>query len=103
MSDYWFCCPNCGELAAVDEDQAEGRVSLQCPTEGCAFHETGFVRPKVETREPMHPEIAPSNLLTEEQRQEYDTLFPHKGVPTLPDFVRRRRAYHPSAELEEDA
>lgn len=35
-----FCCPNCRTVGIVDEDQARGRVSIQCPTPGCGFHET---------------------------------------------------------------
>lgn len=33
-------CPACGALGYLDDDQFNGRVSVQCPTEGCLFHET---------------------------------------------------------------
>lgn len=34
----WVSCPGCGLRALVDDDQAHGRVSTDCPN--CAFHET---------------------------------------------------------------
>lgn len=34
----WVACPNCGLHALVDDDQAHGRVSTDCPE--CPFHET---------------------------------------------------------------
>ena len=33
-------CPKCGTWAYIDDDQFYGRVSLQCATPGCDFHET---------------------------------------------------------------
>lgn len=33
-------CPGCGVLGIVDEDQYQGRVSIQCATDGCGYHET---------------------------------------------------------------
>lgn len=33
-------CPECGTWAEIDDDQYHGRVSVQCVTEGCRFHET---------------------------------------------------------------
>lgn len=43
MTEYWFRCPKCGLLGTIDEDQAHGRVSIQCVTLDCDFHETGTV------------------------------------------------------------
>jgi DNA-directed RNA polymerase subunit RPC12/RpoP len=70
---YWFKCPGCEKMAAVDEDQAQARVSIQCAA--CGFHETGFVRPMVPLTTAMHPEFCPNRLLTEGERAEYDSLF----------------------------
>jgi hypothetical protein len=50
-------------MGTVDEDQAEGRVSIECSTPGCDFHETGKVRPLIASRIPTRPEDAPSMLL----------------------------------------
>ena len=33
-------CPKCKIWATIDDDQFHGRVSLDCPTESCDFHET---------------------------------------------------------------
>ena len=33
-------CPDCGLVADLDVDQFYGRVSIQCPSDGCSFHET---------------------------------------------------------------
>lgn len=33
-------CPGCGLWADLDDDQLHGRVSTDCPGEGCTFHET---------------------------------------------------------------
>lgn len=33
-------CPSCGTFADIDDDQYRGRVSVECGTPGCAFHET---------------------------------------------------------------
>lgn len=33
-------CPGCGLWASLDDDQVHGRVSIECPTDGCNFHET---------------------------------------------------------------
>jgi len=49
--DYWFRCPSCGQLASADDDQAHGRVSLDCPNDECSFHETGVIHPKIPTTE----------------------------------------------------
>lgn len=35
-----FRCPRCGRSGVIDEDQFRGRVSVQCPHEGCVYHET---------------------------------------------------------------
>lgn len=35
-----FRCPKCGQWAYLDDDQFFGRVSVQCATQGCGFHET---------------------------------------------------------------
>ena len=58
---YWFTCPNCHRMKALDDDQANGRVSIQCD-EGCDFHETGIVRPLIPTTQATKPEEAPSRL-----------------------------------------
>ena len=62
MSEYWFTCPRCGVMGAIDDDQANARVSIQCPTEGCSYHETGFVRPLIPTIKPTKPQDAPHGL-----------------------------------------
>ena len=33
-------CPICCALGIVDEDQWHGLVSIQCPEDGCTYHET---------------------------------------------------------------
>ncbi|KKM72631.1 hypothetical protein LCGC14_1418610 [marine sediment metagenome] len=33
-----FDCPTCGLTATIDQDQYEGKASIQCPA--CDFHET---------------------------------------------------------------
>ena len=33
-----FVCPGCGLTATIDQDQYEGKVSIQCSE--CDFHET---------------------------------------------------------------
>ncbi len=33
-------CPGCETWAALDLDQFHGRVSVDCMTKGCSFHET---------------------------------------------------------------
>lgn len=45
MKDFWFKCPDCQLLGFVDEDQAYGRVSIQCE---CGFHKTGRISPIIE-------------------------------------------------------
>ncbi|KKN03817.1 hypothetical protein LCGC14_1103900 [marine sediment metagenome] len=45
--EYWFRCPKCNELGAIDEEQADGKVSIVCPN--CDFHKTGEVEAKVPT------------------------------------------------------
>lgn len=37
---YKFKCPNCDIWGYLDDDQANGRISIQCKTEGCTFHKT---------------------------------------------------------------
>lgn len=59
MVDFWFTCPGCKKMKTVDEDQAEGRVSIQCD---CGFHETGKVRPLIPSTTSTKPEDAPSLL-----------------------------------------
>ncbi len=49
----WFRCPKCGESGGIDVEQALGRVSIVCPTEGCDFHETGAVEPVIFADEPL--------------------------------------------------
>lgn len=34
----WVTCPDCRIVGLVDDDQAHGRVSTDCPN--CAYHET---------------------------------------------------------------
>ena len=65
MSEFWFTCPSCGVMGSIDEDQAEGRVSIQCVTKGCDFHKTGTVRPLILTTEPTKPAHAPSFFVDE--------------------------------------
>lgn len=33
-------CPSCRTFGEVDQDQWQGRVSIECSTPGCTFHET---------------------------------------------------------------
>ena len=47
--EYWFRCPKCNTLGAIDEEQADGKVSIVCPVPTCDFHETGEVESKVNT------------------------------------------------------
>lgn len=35
-----FRCPKCLRTGTIDDDQFHGRVSIQCPREGCDYHET---------------------------------------------------------------
>jgi len=58
--EYWFRCPKCCGLGAIDADQADGRVSIVCPTEGCGFHETGVIRPLIPTSTAIKPKDAPT-------------------------------------------
>lgn len=37
---YRIRCPGCGTEGTIDFEQYTGRVSIQCPTEGCGYHET---------------------------------------------------------------
>ena len=57
---YWFRCPKCGEAACIDDDQANGLVSMVCSNEPCDFHEAGTVRPLVPTTTAMRPEDMPT-------------------------------------------
>jgi len=34
---WWIKCPDCHDTGRIDEDQANGRVSIQCE---CGYHET---------------------------------------------------------------
>ena len=54
MRAYWFKCPECKLLVIVDGDQANGLVSIDCPTINCSFHKTGIVVPKVELTVPTN-------------------------------------------------
>lgn len=33
-------CPGCGTWGDLDDDQINGRISIQCVQDGCSFHET---------------------------------------------------------------
>lgn len=35
-----FRCPLCDLTGEIDEDQFEGRVSIDCPDYACNYHET---------------------------------------------------------------
>lgn len=35
-----FRCPGCGTTGDIDDDQFHGRVSIECPTPGCGYHDT---------------------------------------------------------------
>ena len=37
---YWALCPGCGVETILDSDQYYGRISMECETAGCAYHET---------------------------------------------------------------
>lgn len=65
---FWFKCPKCKNMGIVDHEQAMGAVSIQCPTSGCDFHETGRVSPLITSETPTRPEDAPSQLLKGEVR-----------------------------------
>lgn len=52
-AELWFRCPQCGQSGLIDGEQAWGLVSIQCPTEGCTFHETGIVKPLMFGHEPL--------------------------------------------------
>ncbi len=64
---YWFTCPTCRLMGSIDEDQAEGRISIQCITPDCDFHETGVVRPLIPTTTAISPQDAPSTFTEEKQ------------------------------------
>lgn len=36
-------CPICGVWGDLDSDQILGAISIQCPTEGCQYHETAKI------------------------------------------------------------
>ena len=61
--EYWFTCPKCNQMYAVNTDQAYGTISIVCPTEDCDFHETGKVYPLILTKVATKPEDAPSKLI----------------------------------------
>lgn len=56
---YWFKCPDCSYLAGVDEDQAQGKVSVLCPM--CNFHRTGIISPLVS----VYTQVNPKTFTTE--------------------------------------
>ena len=35
---YYIKCPNCGLEVSIDQDQYEGKISIDCPN--CKYHET---------------------------------------------------------------
>ncbi len=37
---YRAVCPGCGVEQILDDDQFHGRVSIECGTPGCGYHET---------------------------------------------------------------
>jgi len=43
-NDYLFECPKCGEVAHIDKEQAEGKVSImhdeRTNLKNCDYHET---------------------------------------------------------------
>ena len=44
FKNQWILtCPKCGLKARIDQDQFEGKVSVDCPE--CEFHETHDFRP----------------------------------------------------------
>ena len=49
VMEYWFRCPDCNGMGAIDEEQVDGKVSIVCPNSEFAFHETGEVEEKVPT------------------------------------------------------
>lgn len=53
MKRYWFRCPSCRELYTIDEDQAQGRVSILCPGTLCGFSIAGRVSPLMPAEEPQ--------------------------------------------------
>lgn len=42
---YQLRCPRCSTWADLDDDQVNGRVSIECVTPGCDFHETHNLAP----------------------------------------------------------
>lgn len=39
-AEVWYAeCPSCKSWAAIDDDQRGGKVSLECPTKDCGFHD----------------------------------------------------------------
>ncbi len=54
---YWFQCPKCGASGSIDEEQAEGRVSIVCE---CGMHRTGKVRPLILDTAPAKRDAMPS-------------------------------------------
>ncbi len=63
MRTYWFTCPDCKQMGTIDQDQAEGRVSIQCMTDGCNYHETGMVRPLIPSTVATSSQDAPMGVL----------------------------------------
>lgn len=33
-------CPECGIYGEIDHEQFRGEVSIECPKDGCSFHQT---------------------------------------------------------------
>lgn len=55
--EFWFICPMCQAVGFIDEDQAEGRVSIMhdpaSASGACGYHETGKVQPKIPASQPL--------------------------------------------------
>ena len=49
--EYWFRCPDCEAWGTIDEDQADGRVSIDHTPDGCTYHKTVRVRPRIPATE----------------------------------------------------
>lgn len=57
LMDYWFRCPDCDTIGAIDEEQADGKVSIVCQ---CGFHATGRAERKVPTTFAVRRDEAPT-------------------------------------------
>ncbi len=52
-SHYRLICPGCKQSAQMDPDQWNGTVSLDCPSDGCTYHEThSFSKALIEIQNP---------------------------------------------------